>query len=471
MTHEELMQQLREDLLDLNEQIQVIQAKADADKRDLTQDEENEIEALFNRFNEVEAEIHRRERINAQTSKLRQTVGQQTEPQDVEPQNQPRQNSADGGEGHQGFQKRTGYPKIEMIKDRKCGFHDFGEFANAVARANNRVDGTVDPRLRSIQNAPTTYGNESTGADGGFLVPPDFRTAIMEKVEAESGLYGRADNMTSSSNSITFPKDDTTPWQTTGGIQVYWEGEGNQLSQSKPEFGEETIKLNKLTALVPVTEELLDDASSLNGYLSRKVPEKMDFAINLAMIQGTGAGKPLGILNSDCLISVAKDTTTSPVQAADTLRYRNIVNMWHRMYAPCRSNSVWLMNQDVEEQLQFMEFPTNTGATAVPVYLPPGGLSQAPYGTLLGRPIVPTQACNTLGDQGDIILADLSRYMTVIKTGGIRSDVSIHLWFDYDMTAFRFIFRIGGQPWWSSAISPRDGSTTYSCFVTLDERA
>jgi HK97 family phage major capsid protein len=378
----------------------------------------------------------------------------QNRPHNVEPQNQ----------------RRT--PRIETLEDKgKWGFRDFGEFAASVAHANPRVSGSIDPRLRDIRNAPTTYGNEGSGADGGFAVPPDFRSTIMEKVMAEESLMSRTDQMTTSSNHITLPKDETTPWQTSGGFQVYWEGENDQLTQSKPQLKEETIKLNKLTALVPVTEELLSDAPSLDSYLRRKVPEKMDFAINLAIIQGTGVGKPKGILNADCLVSVAKDSSTSPVQPADTIRYKNIVAMWNRLYAPLRRNAVWLVNQDIETQLQQMEFPTTTGASAVPAYMPPGGLSQAPYGTLMGRPVIATQACETLGDQGDIILSDLSQYITVMKTGGVRSDVSIHLWFDYDTVAFRFIMRIGGQPWWGSAIDPRDGSTTYSCFVTLDERA
>jgi HK97 family phage major capsid protein len=116
-----------------------------------------------------------------------------------------------------------------------------------------------------------------------------------------------------------------------------------------------------------------------------------------------------------------------------------------------------------------MEFPGSV--TTHPVYLPAGGLSASPYSSLKGRPILTTEACNTLGDKGDIFLADLSKYMSAVKSGGVRTDVSMHLWFDQDMLAYRFILRVGGQPWWSSAISPRTGTNTRSCFVTLDERA
>lgn len=463
--HEEIMNDLKDKLLDINEQVQVIQAKADAENRDLTEDEDKQVETLFAEFEQTEQEIQRRERIEAQTAKLRKSAGPSAEPQNPSPQNRVDDDPS------QSLTRTRRTPRIEVIEDKgKWGFRDWGDFAAAVIKANPRADGVIDPRLRSIKNAPTTYGNEGSGADGGFAVPPDFRNAIWQKVNGESSLLSRTDQMTTSSNRIVMPKDETTPWQTTGGILVYWEGENDQLTQSKPQLKDQETRANKITALVPITEELMEDAASLNSYLSRKVPEKIDFAVNLAIVQGTGVGKPLGILNSGCLVSVAKDTTISPNQAADTILFSNIVNMYARMYAPSLPNAVWLINQDILPQLIQMAFDPNA-ASKVPVYLPPNGAASAPFGTLMGRPIIPTQACETLGDKGDIIFADLTQYMTVIKTGGIRQDVSIHLWFDYDTVAFRFVLRIGGQPWWGSSISPRDGSNTLSCFVTLDERA
>jgi hypothetical protein len=53
----------------------------------------------------------------------------------------------------------------------------------------------------------------------------------------------------------------------------------------------------------------------------------------------------------------------------------------------------------------------------------------------------------------------------------MKSDVSIHLWFDQDMVAFRFTMRVAGQPWWAAAISQRDGSNTQSPFVVLEPPA
>jgi HK97 family phage major capsid protein len=287
----------------------------------------------------------------------------------------------------------------------------------------------------------------------------------MTKVMGADTLLGRTDEMKSSSNILPIPTDETTPWQTTGGILAYWEGENNQLAQSKVALQSATVRLHKLAVLVPITEELLDDAPAMDSYLRRKAPEKMNFKLDLAIVQGTGAGMPLGILNSPCLKTVAKETS----QTADTVNFTNVQKMWNGMLAEFRGDAVWLCNQDVEPQLQNMVI---AGASSdVPVWLPAGGISGAPYQTLYGKPVIFTQACETLGDLGDIMFVNLKHYMTVTKATGIRTDTSIHLWFDYDTTAYRFILRVGGQPWWSSTVAARDGSGTYSPFVALAERA
>jgi HK97 family phage major capsid protein len=75
-----------------------------------------------------------------------------------------------------------------------------------------------------------------------------------------------------------------------------------------------------------------------------------------------------------------------------------------------------------------------------------------------------------VGDTGDIMLCDFSKYMAIDK-GGIQSDVSIHVQFIYDESVFRFVYRFDGQPMLASAITPFSGGATLSHFVKLDERA
>lgn len=456
MDYSEMIDALRGDLLDLNEQVNNLQAKADGESRELTEDETAEVERLMGEFENKTVEIQRREKMQAQAATLAASFGRKSTVQ-----------GPDETEGPTASQQKV-FAKPRSGDSGKWGWRSMGEFAASVRVASAR-GGSLDPRL--VANAPTTYSSEGVGEDGGFAVPPDFRQEIMQKVMGVESLLSRTDQLTTSSNSVTFPADETTPWASSGGIQAYWGAEGAAITQSKVELTEKQIRLNKLTCLVPVTEELQQDSSTLSGYLSRKVPEKFDYKIAAAIINGSGVGQPLGIINAACTVSAAKDTTSSPVQAADTVTYRNIVDMYNRMYAPCRSRAVWLVNPDVEPQLDLMRFSANRSDEPFPVYLPSGGASATPYATLKGRPVIPHEACSALGDVGDIILADMSQYLTVIKSAGVRQDVSIHLFFDYDVSAYRFIFRVAGMPWWGSAITPPNSSNTRSCFVTLAERS
>jgi HK97 family phage major capsid protein len=102
--------------------------------------------------------------------------------------------------------------------------------------------------------------------------------------------------------------------------------------------------------------------------------------------------------------------------------------------------------------------------------MPAGGASASPYSTLFGRPVIPIEQCATLGDKGDIILADMSQYAMIDK-GGLAAAQSIHVKFLYDENVYRFIYRTDGQPMWNVALTPYKGSNSLSPFVTLNERA
>lgn len=412
-------------------------------QRDLTADE----------LQQIEDNADQADSLGRQITALRRVAGMGTgQGRRTEPDESARQQNPNPS---QGSGSRRTVPAAPRVDQRTFGFRHLGDFAQCVRSAANRDEGAVGRLLQM---------NEGVGEDGGFLVPPEFRESILRVVEGEESLMSRCDVSTTSRNMVTQNIDESTPWGT-GGIIAYWEGEAQAAPASGAKLGQTTLRLNKLFARVDVTDELLEDAPQLDSFLRQKAPEVMTSVLNLAIVQGNGVGKPLGFMNSPALVTVAAETS----QPADTIHHRNIVKMWSRMYAPSRSRAIWLVNQDAEPQFHLMSFRDGT-TTPVPVYLPPNGLSESPYGTLMGRPVVPVQAMETLGDLGDIAFVDLTKYRIITKTGGARVDTSIHLKFDTDETVFRFIFRVAGSPWMSKPISPRDGSTTYSSFVTLASR-
>ena len=395
----------------------------------------------------------------------------------------------------------AGFVTEEPLKSVKPdGFKSLGEFLLAVARVSS-PGGGYDERLAGLKSkdsfdeggfslnkamgdefvggltkAATSrrYGKqtglaEGTPALGGVLVGTDRAGGIMQKVYDVGELIQRADmvGISANSNGMVFPAINETSradGSRQGGIRAYWTAEGGAKTASKPEFRKMILSLNKVAALVYSTDELLADASALETWIMNNLPEELTFVVEDAMVNGTGVGMPLGVLTAGMHIAVAKEAG----QAADTVVSDNIVNMWSRLYNRSRSNAVWMIHQDVLPQLMLLDIGVGTGG--MPVYTPPGGFSQAPYGTIFGRPVIESEYCQTVGDLGDIILADWSEYQ-MIEKGGVQAASSIHVQFIYDETVFRFVYRVDGQPEWNSALTPKNGTNTVQPFVALAERA
>jgi HK97 family phage major capsid protein len=344
-------------------------------------------------------------------------------------------------------------------------FTSFGEQMVAVYQAGRPENaGRVDQRLYNAASGMS----ESVPSDGGFLVQQEFSQTIFERAYSTGQILSRISPLPigAGRNGLKIPCVDETSranGSRFGGIRAYWEGEADQITGSKGKFGLLELNLKKLTALVYCTDDLLEDAVALESWLMQKVPLEINFKTEDAVINGSGAGQPLGITKSPSLVTVAKEAG----QAADSIVFENVNKMWSRCWAPSRANAIWLINQDCEPQLNGMSIAVGTGG--VPVYLPAGGLSQSPFSTLFGRPVIPVEYCATVGDLGDIILADFSQYQAIDK-GTIKTATSIHVRFDYNETAFRFVFRFDGQPAWKSALAPYKGNNTLSPFVALVAR-
>jgi len=357
-------------------------------------------------------------------------------------------------------------PVVERAHNREEDkpWNSAGEFFLAVYRAS-LPGGNVDPRL--LRSA--TGLNESVPSEGGFLVQQDFAQELLKRTYETGVLASRCRRIPigANANGLKINAVDESSrangsrW---GGIQAYWTNEADEKTKSKPKFRQMELNLHKLTGLCYATDELLQDAAALESVLMDGFSEEFGFKVDDALINGNGAGQPLGILSSNCLVTVAKESG----QAASTVVVENIVKMWARMWARSRQNAVWLINQDIEPQLYTMSLSVGTGG--VPVYMPANGVSGSPYSTLFGRPVIPIEQCQTLGTKGDIYLADFSQYL-IIDKGGMDSATSIHVRFIYDETVYRFVLRIDGQPIWNSALTPYKGSSTLSPFVALATRS
>jgi HK97 family phage major capsid protein len=343
-------------------------------------------------------------------------------------------------------------------------FRSFGEQLMAVARYAMTHGINIDPRL---VRAPTGAGEIDPSA-GGFLVQTDFSTAVFMRAYEMGEILGRVEklSLSTNSNSIKIPGIDETSRATGsrwGGVQSYWVGEGVNPGATKPKFRLIELDLKKLMSLMYVTDELLADQSVLTSIAGKAFSEEIMFMSEDGIFEGDGAGKPLGIMNAPCKVSVPKETG----QASKTIVYENVLKMWSRCWARSRQNGIWTINQDNEPQLYALS--QVIGTAGVPVYLPANGISGRPFGTLFGRDVIPLEYNNTLGTEGDVVLADYSQYVVADK-GGIQAASSMHVAFLTDEMVFRITYRIDGEPIWHAPLTPFKGSNTLSPFVTLQAR-
>lgn len=429
--------QHREDIKNLMKKVADIDAQCVNENREISEAElslKNELLDQVEETRKVLATMERQERIAASMERPAET-----------PVTQP---------------KLQAQENTTRAKDR---FSSLGEQLSAVLMAG-LPNKHVDPRLYNAASGLS----ETVPSDGGFLVQQDFSNELLEQVYATGILAPRCRRMqiSGNANSMKINGVDETSRASTryGGIVGYWKDEAAQKTASKPKFRKIELNLKKLIGLCYATDELLADAVALEAFIRKAFASEFGFLLDDAIINGTGAGQPLGILNAGCLVSVTKETG----QKKETIVAENVIKMYSRMFAPSLNNAVWLINQNTLPQLYTMSLSVGTGGA--PIFMPAGGLSGSPYNTLLGRPVIPIEQAATLGTVGDIIFADLSGYILAEK-GGIESAMSIHVKFDYDESVFRFVMRVDGQPERASALTPYKGSDTLSHFVALATRA
>ena len=134
------------------------------------------------------------------------------------------------------------------LTDGKVGFTNpkhAKDFVGLVRSVFNKDDAAI------ISNKDLVEGRDP---DGGYLVQPEYRNTLMSLIEQYGVARQYCTVVPMSTTELIMPK-------LTGGVQVYWIGEGQTISSTQPTFGEFRMTVKKLAALVPMTSELLNDAS------------------------------------------------------------------------------------------------------------------------------------------------------------------------------------------------------------------
>jgi HK97 family phage major capsid protein len=336
--------------------------------------------------------------------------------------------------------------------DPKKGFKHFGDFVTSVMKAA-KGDGEAQTRLKATASGGMSVG---TDADGGYAVPDIWANSIFTTSMSGPNLYDYVTKLPMSGPGSTL-KIPAELFSTIGSNGFAAQSktraqDGTSITTSKAGLREMSIDVNRLVILAPLTDDLLNDSIALGAYIEKKAGDELNYKLNSNILRGGTVAT--GILGHASAVTVLRNT-------ASRVKFADIKNMWTRRYG---RNFVWIINQEVEADLFDLSDAANRN-----IYFPPGGIKDSPYGTILGAPVIVSEHASSLGDEGDVVLADLSQYLTVNK-GGVERATSAHLYFDTAEQAFRWTLRVGGRPGHDSVITPASGqgTKTRSPFVVLD---
>jgi HK97 family phage major capsid protein len=177
---------------------------------------------------------------------------------------------------------------------------------------------------------------EGTGALGGFLVPEDFVNILVEDRRDRTVMRDLATVIPVSTDTIHIPNLANRP-------QAQWRSEAAVKATTTVEFGETVLTPYSLAAIVPLTNELVADAS-LGGNIVSIVARVMSTALaekeDRAFWTGDGSGKPTGIDNYSFL------TVNAGAGANDSQRADAIIRSIYQLPQGYRANAAFVANKN-----------------------------------------------------------------------------------------------------------------------------
>jgi HK97 family phage major capsid protein len=134
---------------------------------------------------------------------------------------------------------------------------------------------------------------EGTDTAGGYLVPPEYATDLIELLQARAVVRrAGASVIPMGSDTLYLPK-------LTGGATAYWLGENSQITASDQTFGQVALAAKKLAALTKISNDLIRDANpAVEPIVRDNLVRTLRLEEDIQYLRGDGSSNnPTGIRN------------------------------------------------------------------------------------------------------------------------------------------------------------------------------
>ena len=263
-----------------------------------------------------------------------------------------------------------------------------------------------------------------TDSEGGYLVPDEYESALIEKLHDENIIRQYATVIKSSNGDKKIPV-------VAGYGEATWTDEEAAYTESDDSFGVITLGAHKLTSIIKVSEELLNDSVfDLEQYISKEFVRRMAAAEENAFINGTGTGRPTGILQT---AETGKTTAAAAAITAD-----EVIDLYHSLRSPYRKNAVFIANDSTVKAIR--QLKDSNG-----MYLWQPGLKEGQPDTLIGNRIISSAYMPEIGaGKKPILFGDISYYWIADRQGRTFQRLN-ELYAATGQVGFRTFQRVDGK--------------------------
>jgi HK97 family phage major capsid protein len=321
-----------------------------------------------------------------------------------------------------------------------------GLMDEAIARASQRLD-SLETRLN--RPTPATKGMKSeeisgfvnwcrtgvpserklmtVGEDttGGYLAPVHFVGEMIRAATEYSPIRSIARVRQTSARAIQLPRK-------TGSISAAWTGEAESTTDTGMTFTLEEIATHKVTALVKISQEDLEDTVyDLESELQLEFAEQFGVAEGSAFITGDGTSKPEGLLTSTRVNAV--DSLDDAISAIDLLALQDSLK------EPYAGRGTWVMNRQTMSAIRLLT--DNRGD-----FLWQPGLTDDVPATILGRPyLLATDMPDIAVNAAPVIFGDIYRAYVIVDRVHTEVKRLAEKYADLGVVGFIARKRVGGK--------------------------
>lgn len=296
-------------------------------------------------------------------------------------------------------------------------------------RASNAYKKNFWNAMRRKQMTPEMSNALQIGTDseGGYLVPDEYETTLVEALEEEN-IFRKLAHVISTSSG-----DRKIPVVASKG-SASWVDEEGTIPDSDDAFSQVSIGAYKLGTLIKVSNELLNDnVFDLESYISKEFARRIGAKEEDAFFNGNGTGKPVGIFNETGGAEVGVTAASATTITAD-----EIIDLFYSLKAPYRKKAVWILNDATIKTIRKLK--DNNGN-----YLWQPALTAGTPDTILGRPVYTSSYVPTIAAGAKTIaFGDFSYYWIADRAGRNFKKLS-ELYAANDQTGFVATQRVDGK--------------------------